>query len=74
MRMMLLAAVLVALAGPAEALAQKGKGKSDADFLKEKPSVGDVIPDVTAYDPSGKEVKTSSLRGHHTVLVFGCLT
>ena len=55
-----------------------GKGeqakKSEEDFVKEKPTVGDALPDVTVYGPDGKEVKTSDLRGHHTVLVFGCLT
>ena len=34
----------------------------------------DSLPDVTVYDPQGQEVKTSSLRGHYTVLTFGCLT
>jgi len=57
---------------PTAALAQPKKG--DADFVKEKPAVGDTIPDLTVYDPSGKEVKTSDLRGHYTVLTFGCLT
>jgi cytochrome oxidase Cu insertion factor (SCO1/SenC/PrrC family) len=65
-------AVLLALAVPPSALAQKGK--SDEEFAKSKPAVGDTIPDVTVYDPTGKEVKTSELRGHHTVLTFGCLT
>jgi cytochrome oxidase Cu insertion factor (SCO1/SenC/PrrC family) len=62
---------LLALAAPS-ALAQKGK--SEEDFVKSKPAVGETVPDVTVYDPSGKEVKTSSLRGHYTVLTFGCLT
>jgi cytochrome oxidase Cu insertion factor (SCO1/SenC/PrrC family) len=64
-------ALLVAVL-PTAALAQKQK--SEEDFVKEKPTVGDALPDLTVYDTDGKEVKTSSLRGHHTVLVFGCLT
>ncbi len=36
--------------------------------------VGMTLPDVTAYDADGNELRTSELRGHHTVLVFGCLT
>ena len=73
MRRFALAALLLAVAGPA-ALAQREKGKSDEDFLREKPAVGDTLPDLTVYDPSGKEVKLSDLRGHYTVLTFGCLT
>jgi hypothetical protein len=53
--------------------AQEGK-KSEEEFVKEKPTIGDKLPELTVYSPDGKEMKTSSLRGHHTVLVFGCLT
>jgi cytochrome oxidase Cu insertion factor (SCO1/SenC/PrrC family) len=53
---------------------QKGQKKSEEDFVKEKPAVGEMLPDLTVYSPDGKEVKTSSLRGQHVVLVFGCLT
>jgi cytochrome oxidase Cu insertion factor (SCO1/SenC/PrrC family) len=65
-------ALLVAVF-PAAALAQPPK-KSEDDFVKEKPTLGDILPDITIYNPDGTEVKTSSWRGHHTVLVFGCLT
>jgi len=64
---------LLATALPAVALAQQPR-KSEEDFAKEKPAVGDPLPDLTVYSPDGKEVKTSSLRGHYTVLTFGCLT
>ena len=64
---------LLLAALPATAFAQP-KQKNDEDFAKEKPAVGDTIPDLTVYSPDGKEVKTADLRGHHTVLVFGCLT
>jgi len=48
--------------------------KDEEAFAKEKPAIGDMLPDLTIYTPDGKELKTSSWRGHHTVLVFGCLT
>ena len=64
-------ALLLALF-PALAFAQKEQ--REEEFLKGKPAIGDALPDLTVYSPDGKEVKTSSLRGHHTVLVFGCLT
>jgi cytochrome oxidase Cu insertion factor (SCO1/SenC/PrrC family) len=67
-----LCAVAVLLIAGSTALAQP---KKDEDaFVKEKPTIGDTLPDLTVYTPDGKEVKTSSWRGHHTVLVFGCLT
>ena len=68
-----LAALIAAVPSGAVA-AQPDKKKNEADFVKEKPAVGDSLPDLTVYSPDGKEVKTSGLRGHHTVLTFGCLT
>jgi cytochrome oxidase Cu insertion factor (SCO1/SenC/PrrC family) len=59
---------------PAGVAAQPDKKKNEADFAKEKPAVGDTLPDLTVYSPDGKEVKLSSLRGSHVVLTFGCLT
>lgn len=38
------------------------------------PAVGDPLPDVSVYDADGKPFETSQLRGHYSVLVFGCLT
>jgi cytochrome oxidase Cu insertion factor (SCO1/SenC/PrrC family) len=72
MRPILHTAVLLALTAAPSARAQKPK--SDDDFAKARPTLGETIPDVTVYDSAGKEVKTSSLRGHYTVLTFGCLT
>ena len=69
-----LALAITALPGAAIAQNQKVQKKSDEDFVKEKPAVGDMLPDLTVYSPDGKEVKTSSLRGHYMVLTFGCLT
>jgi peroxiredoxin len=59
---------------PGSAPAQPEKKKNEEDFVKEKPAVGDRLPDLTVYSPDGKEVKLSSLRGRHVVLTFGCLT
>lgn len=67
-------AVLVGgLSGPASAQNKKEK-KSDEEFVTEKPAVGDELPNLTVYSPDGKEFKTADLRGHYTVLTFGCLT
>jgi cytochrome oxidase Cu insertion factor (SCO1/SenC/PrrC family) len=70
-----LAAAIPALAAaiPALASAQQQK-RNDADFVKEKPAIGEVLPEVSVYSPDGKEFRTSDLRGHYTVLTFGCLT
>ena len=59
-----------ALAGP---VAAQGF-REDPDWVKKSPTIGDKLPDLTVYSADGKEFKTSSLRGHHTVLAFGCLT
>ena len=58
---------------PAWAASQWRK-PSEEEFVLEKPAVGDAFPSLTAYDLQGKEVNTSSLRGHYAVLTFGCLT
>ena len=69
-----LAFALLVAALPAPAQAQPEKKKSEEDFVKERPAVGDALADLTVYSPDGKEVKLSSLRGRHVVLTFGCLT
>ena len=62
-------------AAPGPAMAQKKKDrKSDEDFVQEKPRIGDLLPALSVYTPDGKEFKTTDLRGHYTVLTFGCLT
>ena len=58
------------LAGPVSAQG----GKEDPEWVKQSPTIGDPLPDLTVYTADGKEFKTSSLRGHYTVLDFGCLT
>ena len=49
-------------------------GREDPEWVKQSPTIGDALPDLTVYTADGKELKTSSLRGHYTVLDFGCLT
>ena len=72
MRLLMLSVLAFALA--ASAVAQSKKEQRDEDFLKDKPAIGDPLPEVTVYAPDGKEVSTASLRGQYTVLTFGCLT
>lgn len=75
MRLYALAGIAIVVAMlPAVVFAQQRKKASEEDFVKEKPAVGDQFPDLVVYDPSGKKMKTSDLRGHYTVLTFGCLT
>jgi len=69
----LLGIVLLVSALPNLALSQQ-RGRDEAAFVKERPALGDLLPDVTVYDVNGQAVKTSSLRGHYMVLTFGCLT
>jgi cytochrome oxidase Cu insertion factor (SCO1/SenC/PrrC family) len=46
----------------------------DEQFVRDRPTLGDPLPNLTVYTPDGTEVKTADLRGHYTVLTFGCLT
>lgn len=70
MHALLIAGLLSVLAGPHTAQ----RKMSEEEFVKARPALGTILPDVTVYDPTGKEFKTSSLRGHYSVLTFGCLT
>lgn len=56
--------------GPQRRLGGSRGGFSQSGF----PAVGDVLPDVSAYDADGKSFKLRSVKGKYTVLVFGCLT
>lgn len=43
-------------------------------FDRAAPQIGDPLPDTAGLDADGKEFKLRSLKGHFTVLTFGCLT
>ncbi len=43
-------------------------------FDRAAPQIGDPLPDAAGLDADGKEFKLRSLKGHYTVLTFGCLT
>ena len=58
---------VIALAVPVMAQRRPGNGNR-------LPAVGTPLPDVKAFDAAGDEFSTASLRGHYSVLVFGCLT
>ena len=64
---------LAFVAFPTDVQAQKMQEREE-DFLRSKPLIGDQLPDVTVYSPDGTPSKTGALRGHYTVLTFGCLT
>src|SRR5688500_11735002 len=72
MRIGYLVIVFALLALTPTAWAQKEQ--KEEEFLRARPAVGDPLPDVTVYSPDGKEISTANLRGHYTVLTFGCLT
>jgi len=64
----------ILLAGGLAGTAHAQGGREDPEWVKKAPTVGDKLPELTVYTADGKELKTSSLRGHYTVLAFGCLT
>ncbi len=65
------AAVISLCTVDAEAQRMQQKEKQ---FLKESPLIGEPLPDVTVYSLDGEPFTTANLRGHYTVLTFGCLT
>ncbi len=67
--------LLVILASAHAALAQPGSsGASSRPGGFGLPQVGSALPDVTVFNDDSSEFSTKSLRGHYSVLVFGCLT
>jgi hypothetical protein len=61
---------------PVAKRAGENRTEADADrrFEKTRPHIGETIPHVVAYDDSGSPLSLGKLRGHFTVLTFGCLT
>jgi hypothetical protein len=43
-------------------------------FDRQAPQLGDLLPDAAGLDSDGNEFKLRGLKGHYTVLTFGCLT
>jgi hypothetical protein len=43
-------------------------------FDREAPQIGDPLPDVVGLDAEGNQFPLRKLKGHYTVLTFGCLT
>jgi cytochrome oxidase Cu insertion factor (SCO1/SenC/PrrC family) len=63
-----------AVAQPPAAAPETPREQVIKSFDRKAPQVGEPLPDVTLLDADGKEFRLASLRGKHTVLVFGCLT
>lgn len=72
-KLLLVPLVLLAMSSPVQAQRKKLK-VNEEEFLTEAPIVGGKLPEVKVYSPTGTEFKTADLRGHYTVLTFGCLT
>jgi hypothetical protein len=43
-------------------------------FEQRSPAVGSPLPELSLLDANGAKFPMSALRGHYSVLVFGCLT
>ncbi len=54
--------------------ADESSQRRPSEFERRSPSIGERLPDVEVYDAQGNRFRLSVLRGHYTVLVFGCLT
>lgn len=73
LRLSLLTCIISLSVCPAVVTAQSMQQR-EQEFLEAAPRVGDRLPDVTIFRPDGTSFRTGDLRGHHTVLTFGCLT
>ena len=72
-----LAITLLVLSLPGAAIAQGSRefvDSANSRFLNQDPEIGSLVPDIQAWDESGREFQLGSTRGKHTVIIFGCLT
>lgn len=65
---------IVVAAMPVSMLAQQRMQEREQEFQRLAPLIGEPLPDVTVYASDGSPFRTSDLKGHFTVLTFGCLT
>lgn len=63
-RLLACTAVMFTLLGSAPMWAQQSR----------VPTAGTQMPAITLFDEDGNEFSTESLKGKHSVVVFGCLT
>ena len=64
---------------PAKKQRPKRKGLGPGELLvlrfdRDAPQIGDPLPDVAGFDADGEQFPLRNLKGHYSVLVFGCLT
>ena len=53
---------------------ERGAERVRRIFDETSPAIGEPLPDLTCHDAEGNEFKLASLKGRHSVLLFGCLT
>ncbi len=66
--------VASAWAQPGGERGPSARASMERRFNESTPAIGEPLPDVSAFDEEGNEFKLSSLKGHYSVIVFGCLT
>jgi hypothetical protein len=54
--------------------ANSARNQVNAGFERTAPKLGELIPDIAGFDAEGNDFRLRSLKGHYSVLVFGCLT
>jgi hypothetical protein len=53
---------------------ERGAERVRRIFDETSPKLGTLLPDLKCYDADGNEFRLRSLKGQHSVLMFGCLT
>ncbi len=73
---LLIIAAMFATVSPQSHAQRRGMGMIDREkeFLQSTPLIGDELPNVEIYSADGTPFRTADLRGHYSVLTFGCLT
>ncbi|MBL8819210.1 MAG: redoxin domain-containing protein [Planctomyces sp.] len=71
-QMTLIALIVVSFCS--QSSAQQRMQEREEEFLSQKPLIGDALPEVTVFNSDGSSFRTGDLKGHYTVLTFGCMT
>jgi hypothetical protein len=62
------------LAQNADTAPQDARNQVTQTFERTAPALGGPLPSLSLFDGKGNQLNLDQLRGHYTVLVFGCLT
>lgn len=74
MRYVILILTITSMLVPSADAQRRNLKSREAEFMSTPPPVGDPLPEVEVFDIDGRPFSTASIKGHYSVLTFGCLT